>query len=76
MPVRSMKARELLAILQRAPLGYTIVRQAGSHRTLAAEGRQPVTFSFHDGQTIGPSLVRRILCQQVGLTDAEIDALL
>jgi predicted RNA binding protein YcfA (HicA-like mRNA interferase family) len=63
----SMKARRLLAILMREPLDYRVVRQTGSHRTLRAPGRPPVTFGFHDSQTIRPSTVRKILCKQVGL---------
>lgn len=63
----SMKAAKLLAVLTRQPLGYRIVRQSGSHRTLAAPGRPTVRFAFHDRQTIRPRTVRRILCEDVGL---------
>lgn len=67
----SMKARRLLAVLQREPLGYRVVRQAGSHRRLCAPGRPPITFAFHDGQTIRPHRVRKILCDDVGLVEEE-----
>jgi predicted RNA binding protein YcfA (HicA-like mRNA interferase family) len=68
---RSMKARELLAVLTREPLNYEIVRQRGSHRRLKAPGRPPITFAFHDGATVAPGLVRKILCRDVGLGEDE-----
>ena len=67
----SMKARELLAVLTREPLSYEVVRQRGSHRRLKAPGRPPITFAFHDGATIAPGLVRKILCRDVGLGEDE-----
>ena len=67
----SMKARELLAVLMREPLNYEIVRQRGSHRRLKAPGRPPLTFAFHDRATVGPGLVRKVLCRDVGLSEAE-----
>jgi predicted RNA binding protein YcfA (HicA-like mRNA interferase family) len=63
----SLKARRLLRVLTSKPLGYRVVRQSGSHRRLEVEGRPPITFSFHDRQTIRPVTVKRILCDQVGL---------
>jgi predicted RNA binding protein YcfA (HicA-like mRNA interferase family) len=62
----SLKARQLLRVLTSKPLGYRVVRQSGSHRGLEAPGRPPITFSFHDRQTIRPATVRRILCDQLG----------
>lgn len=67
----SMKARDLLALLEREPLAYSVARQKGSHRQLRAQGRPPLSFSFHDGVSIGPGLVRKILVKDVGLTDDE-----
>jgi predicted RNA binding protein YcfA (HicA-like mRNA interferase family) len=67
----SMKARELLAVLSREPLSYEVARQRGSHRRLKAPGRPPITFAFHDGATIAPGLVRKILCRDVGLGEDE-----
>ena len=66
-PFPSLKAREMLAVLQRE-LGYTIERQSGSHRRLVAEGRPSLTFAFHDGVSLPPGLVRDILIKQVGLS--------
>jgi predicted RNA binding protein YcfA (HicA-like mRNA interferase family) len=60
--------------LQAQPLGYRIVRQNGSHRKMEAPNHPTITFAFHDNQTIRPSTVKDILCNQVGL--AERDAAL
>jgi predicted RNA binding protein YcfA (HicA-like mRNA interferase family) len=57
----------MLAVLQRE-LGYTVERQAGSHRRLAAKGRPTLTFAFHDGVSLSPGEVRDILIKQVGLS--------
>jgi predicted RNA binding protein YcfA (HicA-like mRNA interferase family) len=68
----SLKARQMLAILQREPLAYEVVRQNGSHRRLESRnGYPPLGFSFHDRATIPPGLVRKILVQDVGLTEDE-----
>ena len=56
----SMKAKRLLATLERKPLGYRVARQAGSHRRLEAPDRPPLTFAFHDNATISAGLVRKI----------------
>ena len=58
------------------PLSYRIVRQSGSHRRLEAEGRPPLTFSFHDRATIPPGMVRKILVKQIGLDEDEARRLL
>ena len=68
---RSMKARQLRAILERRPLGYRVVRQAGSHRRMEAHGRPPFTFAFHDRATVSGRLVREILVNQIGLAEDE-----
>ncbi|MGN6371524.1 MAG: type II toxin-antitoxin system HicA family toxin [Solirubrobacteraceae bacterium] len=67
----SLKAPRLLSVLRRDPLGYEIVRQRGSHRKLEAEGRPPLTFAFHDADTIPGGMVRKILVDQVGLDEDE-----
>lgn len=67
----SMKAKRLLAVLERQPLGYRTVRRSGSHRTLKAEGRRTIVFAFHDRDTVAPGLVRRILVREAGLTEEE-----
>ncbi len=67
----SLKARQLRRILEAEPLGYRVVRQAGSHRTLRAPGRPSIIFAFHDRATIAPGHVRHILVRQLGLTQDE-----
>jgi predicted RNA binding protein YcfA (HicA-like mRNA interferase family) len=65
-----MKARRLRTLLERE-LGYRTVRSTGSHRTMQASGRPPLTFAFHEGDTVGGHLVRNVLVKQVGLTEDE-----
>jgi predicted RNA binding protein YcfA (HicA-like mRNA interferase family) len=72
----SLKARKLLGILAAKPLSYAVVRQAGSHRRLEAEGRPPLMFAFHDSATIPSGMVRKILVKDVGLSDDEARGLL
>ena len=72
----SVRARTLLAILQREPLNYLIDRQSGSHRHLKSENFPPVLFSYHDGATVPPGVVRAILVKTVGLTADEALGLL
>ncbi len=75
-PFPSVKAKKLLAILERAPLNYRVVWQSGSHRRLESEGRPSFTFAFHDKATIRPALVRKILVGDVGLAEDEARKLL
>jgi len=72
----SLKAKRLLATLQRQPLNYKVARQKGSHRRLEAPGRPSFTFAFHDSATINPSLVRKILTRDIGLAEDEARKLL
>ena len=67
----SMRARQLLRLLQRAPLGYEVARSRGSHKVLTAPGYPKILFAFHGSRAVPGWLVRRILTQQVGLADAE-----
>jgi predicted RNA binding protein YcfA (HicA-like mRNA interferase family) len=69
-PFPSLKAAAMLAVLTRE-LGYSIVRQKGSHRRLEVEGRPGLTFAFHDGESLSPGVVRDILVKQVGLSQDE-----
>jgi predicted RNA binding protein YcfA (HicA-like mRNA interferase family) len=51
---------------------YHVARQTGSHRRLkSAAGYPPLTFAWHDGATIAPGLVRKVLVRQVGLSVQE-----
>jgi predicted RNA binding protein YcfA (HicA-like mRNA interferase family) len=72
----SLKAKRLLRLLQAEPLGYRIVRQSGSHRKLEAPGRPTIVFAFHENQTIRPSTIKDILCNQVGLAEKDARTLL
>jgi predicted RNA binding protein YcfA (HicA-like mRNA interferase family) len=72
----SLKAKKLIRVLEAQPLGYRIVRQKGSHRKLQAPNHSPITFAFHDNQTIRPGTVKDILCNQVGLAEQDALALL
>lgn len=67
----SMKASQLLAVLCRSPLNYVVERRKGSHRRLVAEGRPPLTFAYHDGATVPPGAVRKILMKDIGLSHDE-----
>ncbi len=67
----SLKARDLFRILTGRPLGYKVLRQTGSHRRLISDDYPPLTFAFHDGDTVPPGLVRKILTKDVGLSDDE-----
>ncbi len=63
-----LKARKLRTLLERK-LGYQLAgNKGGSHRKYRHATRPPVTLAFHDGDEIGPALVRDILVKQVGLT--------
>ena len=52
------RASIVLAALLR--LGWQVIRQRGSHRTLAREGRPNFTFAFHDREELGPRMLARI----------------
>jgi predicted RNA binding protein YcfA (HicA-like mRNA interferase family) len=72
-----MKAKDLLALLERKPLLYSTVRVNGSHRRLeSGAGYPPLTFAFHSTMTIAPGLLRKILTKDVGLTDDQVRSLL
>ncbi|HWI94630.1 MAG TPA: type II toxin-antitoxin system HicA family toxin [Solirubrobacterales bacterium] len=71
-----MKAKRLLAVLEREPLNYRVSRQSGSHRRMEAPGRPPLTFAFHDRATVPSGLVRKVLVRDVGLAEDEARKLL
>jgi len=54
----SIKAKALLAALSR--IGWTVKRQAGSHKTLERPGYPDYVFAFHDGDEIGPKMLSRV----------------
>jgi predicted RNA binding protein YcfA (HicA-like mRNA interferase family) len=69
----SLKTSELLRVLSRDPLNYQILRNRGkgSHRILRAPGRRDIIFGFHDGVTIPPGIVRKVLTINAGLSVTE-----
>lgn len=67
----TMKAKRLLAVLERQPLGYRTVRRVGSHRRMESPNYPPLTFAFHDKATVPSGLVRKILTRDVGLAEEE-----
>ena len=52
------KAKRVLAALLR--IGWSIKRQAGSHRILERVGHADYVFAFHDNEEIGPRMMARI----------------
>jgi predicted RNA binding protein YcfA (HicA-like mRNA interferase family) len=75
-PFPSLKAKKLLAVLERSPLRYRTVRRSGSHRRMESPSHPPLTFAFHDKATIPAGLVRKILVRDVGLAEDEARKLL
>lgn len=73
----ALKPQQLLAVLRREPLAYEVLRQRGSHRRLRSRNGHPdIGFSFHDGTTIPPGLVKKVLVGDVGLSEDEARKLL
>lgn len=54
----AIKAARVLAALLR--IGWTVKRQAGSHKTLSRPGWPDMVFAFHDGEEIGPRMMARV----------------
>jgi predicted RNA binding protein YcfA (HicA-like mRNA interferase family) len=54
----AIKAKRLLAALLR--IGWTVKRQAGSHKVLSRPGWPDVIFAFHDNEEIGPRMLARV----------------
>lgn len=64
-----LKPREVVTILQR--LGFTEVRQRGSHRQYRHPDGRGTTVPFHSGRDISPTLLRQ-LAADIGLTLQEL----
>ena len=54
----SAKARLVFAALLR--IGWSIKRDAGSHRVLSRPGWPDFVFAFHDREEIGPRMLARV----------------
>ena len=65
----AVKAGRVLRALQR--IGWTVKRQAGSHRVLARHGWSDFVFAFHDGDEIGPTMLARI-AKRTGLKPGDL----
>lgn len=63
------EAKRVLAAL--LLIGWTVKRQAGSHRALARAGWPDFVFAFHDGEEIGPRMLARI-AKHTGLTPKDL----
>jgi predicted RNA binding protein YcfA (HicA-like mRNA interferase family) len=63
------KAPRVLAAL--FPIGWTIKRQSGSHRTLQRPGWPDYVFAFHDGEEIGPRMLSRV-AKHTGLREDDL----
>ena len=64
-----MRTKELIKCLCRYPLCYKIIRQRGSHRTLKSEHYPVLRISYHDSVEISGFRVKKILTEDVGLTE-------
>ncbi|MBI4874452.1 MAG: type II toxin-antitoxin system HicA family toxin [Acidobacteria bacterium] len=64
-----LKPREVISILEK--LGFTEVRQRGSHKQFRRPDGKGTTIPDHPGRDISPILLRRI-AKDVGLTIEEL----
>ena len=64
-----LKPREVEKILEQ--LGFTLVRQRGSHRQYRHSDGRATTVPFHAGRDISPILLRQI-AKDIGMTAAEL----
>jgi len=60
-----LKPREVVALL--AKLGFSEVRQRGSHRQFRHTDGRGTTVPFHQGRDISPTLLRQI-AKDIGLS--------
>lgn len=73
----SLKVSDLLRVLMRKPLEYEIDRQKGSHRTMkSSQGYPQLLFTGHEGDEMGPTRVKKMLVDQVGLSQEQAIKLL
>jgi predicted RNA binding protein YcfA (HicA-like mRNA interferase family) len=65
----STKSKQVLTALTK--IGWTLKRQAGSHKTLSRVGWADFVFAFHDSDEIGPTMLSRI-AKNTGLTPEDL----
>lgn len=68
---QTMKARDLLRILQRKPLSCSIMRTRGSHRTLKTPTGRIFLYAYHDAKELSGHQVRKVLIDNLGLNETE-----
>lgn len=66
---KSSKAKIVLKALEK--IGWQVIRQKGSHRTLSRDGWANYVFSFHDGEEIGSKMMSRI-AKKTGLKPEDL----
>ncbi|MCK9638092.1 MAG: type II toxin-antitoxin system HicA family toxin [Methylobacter tundripaludum] len=64
-----LKPREIVALLE--ILGFTEIRQRGSHKQFRHPDGRCTTVPFHAGRDISPILLRQI-AKDIGLTVGEL----
>ena len=64
-----LKPREVIALLEM--LGFTEIRQRGSHKQFRHPDGRCTTVPFHAGRDISPILLRQI-AKDIGLTVEEL----
>ena len=64
-----LKPREVIAVLN--ALGFSEVRQRGSHKQFRHADGRATTVPFHAGRDISPILLRKI-ARDIGLTVEEL----
>ena len=52
-------------------IGWSQIRQVGSHRVLSRAGWPDFVFAFHDGEEIGPKMLARI-AKHTGLSPRDL----
>jgi predicted RNA binding protein YcfA (HicA-like mRNA interferase family) len=65
----STKARIVYKALLK--IGWTLLRQAGSHKKLTHPNYGNYTWAFHDNEEIGPVMLARI-AKKTGLTPGDL----
>jgi predicted RNA binding protein YcfA (HicA-like mRNA interferase family) len=65
----TLEPREVVALLQ--GLGFSEVRQRGSHKQFRHADGRGTTVPFHKGRDISPTLLRKI-AQDIGLTAEQL----
>ncbi|HVS11397.1 MAG TPA: type II toxin-antitoxin system HicA family toxin [Planctomycetota bacterium] len=65
----TLKPHEVVSLLQ--GIGFTEVRQRGSHKQFRHADGRGTTVPFHQGRDISPTLLRKI-AQDIGLTAEQL----